>query len=103
MDWIQAHRIFLAIAKTGSFVGAAEQTATARATVSTTLAALERKLGCKLLVRNTRHVRLTAEGTVYRLRAQDWVDEWDRMQALFKPTAPHKEWCEWTCRSALPA
>lgn len=65
MDQIQAMRIFIRIVELGSFSRAAEKLQLPRATVSHTLKRLEQRLGVRLLVRTTRQVNITAEGTLY--------------------------------------
>lgn len=58
-------QIFLAVAETGSLTKASIATGTPQASISRQLAALEKHLGCKLLHRSTRAVKLSDEGTRY--------------------------------------
>ena len=60
--------IFVAVAETASFRGAAEALGVPRSTVSRKVAELERALGARLLLRSTRRVSLTEAGAAY-LRA----------------------------------
>lgn len=61
---------FVAIAEAGSFTGAAIATGTAQATLSRQLVALEKHLGCRLLQRSTRAVRMTEQGAIYLRHAR---------------------------------
>ncbi|MCU1597666.1 MAG: transcriptional regulator, LysR family [Glaciihabitans sp.] len=56
-------RHFLALASEGNFTRAAARESIVQSGLSSSIAALERDLGVLLYVRNTRPVRLTAEGT----------------------------------------
>jgi DNA-binding transcriptional LysR family regulator len=58
-------RTFARVAQCQSFSLAAEQTGVAQSVVSKHVAALERRLGMRLLSRTTRQVRLTPEGVTY--------------------------------------
>ena len=70
MDRFQAMRIFSRVARLGSFAGASIDLDLSRATVSESVAGLERHLGVKLLSRTTRRVTLTSEGSDYLERCQ---------------------------------
>ena len=65
MDHLQAMRTFVRVAELGSFSAAAQQLGVARSVVTRQVAALERQLGAKLMVRSTRRLALTAAGTTY--------------------------------------
>lgn len=65
MDRLQAMRTFVRVAELGSFSAAAQQLGVARSVVTRQVAALERQLGAKLMVRSTRRLALTAAGTAY--------------------------------------
>jgi DNA-binding transcriptional LysR family regulator len=65
MDRLQAMRTFVRVAELGSFSAAAQQLGVARSVVTRHVAALERQLGAKLMVRSTRRLALTAAGTAY--------------------------------------
>ncbi len=54
--------LFLSVAELGSFTQAAAVQGLPRSTLSRRIRALETALGCRLLERTTRHVRLTPEG-----------------------------------------
>lgn len=62
--------LFLAVADAGSFRGAAEVLAVTSSTVSRGVQRLEHHLGAALFLRDTRNLRLTDAGTVYRRHAQ---------------------------------
>lgn len=68
MGELESLRVFLAVAKQGSFAGAARQLAMTPASVTRTVAALEESLGVQLLIRTTRQVSLTGAGAVYAAR-----------------------------------
>jgi DNA-binding transcriptional LysR family regulator len=62
---LQAMSIFVRIVATGSLSAAAREFGLSTAVVSRRLAALEARLGARLLARTTRAVRLTDEGAAY--------------------------------------
>lgn len=66
MDKLRALHYFLAAVEEGSFSGAARRFDVSVPAVTKLVAALERELGAKLLDRNTRGLKLTARGDVYR-------------------------------------
>jgi len=70
MDRLQAMRIYGRVARLGSFAAAAADLSLSRATVSESVAALERYLGVRLLRRTTRRVAVTSEGSDYLERCQ---------------------------------
>ncbi|ENL3561288.1 LysR family transcriptional regulator [Yersinia enterocolitica] len=83
MDQIQAMRIFVRIVELGSFSRAAEKLQLPRATVSHTLKRLEQRLGVRLLVRTTRQVNITAEGTLYYHRCLQLLSAFEEADSLF--------------------
>lgn len=74
MGELESLRVFLAVAKLGSFARAARQLAMTPASVTRAVAALERRLGVQLLVRTTRQVSLTSAGAVYAARVAPLVE-----------------------------
>lgn len=97
-SWEGVHE-FVAVAETGSFTAAARKTGVSVAQVSRRVAALEERLGVKLLHRTTRKVLLSEAGLLYFEHCQDLVNGLElaelavtRMQSapkgLVKITAP---------------
>ena len=72
-------RVFLAVAKRGSFSRAAEQVGASQSAVSLAVQQLETELGVKLLDRTTRQVRLTGVGHSLVANASRLVGELDTM------------------------
>ena len=68
MDLRQIH-YFLAIARTGSFTGAAEELFVSQSSLSKQIIALERELGVQLFDRSRRKVALTDAGRTFRRHA----------------------------------
>lgn len=83
MDQIQAMRIFTRIVELGSFSRAAERLQLPRATVSNVLKRLEQRLGVRLLIRTTRQVQITSEGTLYYQRCLHLLDALEEADTLF--------------------
>jgi DNA-binding transcriptional LysR family regulator len=65
MDRLHLMSVFLAVAEEESFAGGARRLAMSAPAVTRAVAALEERLGVKLLNRTTRHVRLTEAGQRY--------------------------------------
>ena len=65
MDVLKSMRAFVAVADSASFAGAARLLRMSPPAVTRDVAALEERLGCKLLQRTTRSVRLTEAGRRY--------------------------------------
>jgi LysR family transcriptional regulator for bpeEF and oprC len=70
MDRFDQLRTFVRVADLGSFSRAADDLERSRALVSQQVAALERRLGARLLNRTTRRVGLTGEGVEYLQRVR---------------------------------
>jgi DNA-binding transcriptional LysR family regulator len=62
MDQLDSMRVFIAVAETGGFAPAARQLQRSPAAVTRAVAALEQRLGARLLQRTTRQMRLTEAG-----------------------------------------
>jgi DNA-binding transcriptional LysR family regulator len=80
---IDAVRMFVKVAELASFTRAAEHLGLSKGRVSTAVQGLEGELGCRLLQRSTRAVRLTADGEQFLARARAWVAEADELAAMF--------------------
>ena len=65
MDRIAAMQAFVRVVEAGSFSAVARELRTTQPSVSKRVAALEARLGVKLLARSTRHLSLTDEGRRY--------------------------------------
>ena len=68
MDRLTAMRVFVEVAHSGSFSATADKLDMSRAMVTRYVGALEQWLQARLLQRTTRHVRPTAEGSLYYQR-----------------------------------
>lgn len=89
MDQLNALRIFLRVAETGSFSAAARQMTLSKSAVSKQITALEDHLSVKLLYRTTRNVSLTEEGRVYAARVQPLVEELELADRSMSQTDGH--------------
>lgn len=74
--------LFARVVEAGSFSGAAERAGLPKSTVSRRVAALERRLGERLLQRTTRQIRLTELGESVLVHARELVSEVDGVLAL---------------------
>jgi|GEM_PF-58466 len=77
MDKLRAIRLFVKLAKLGSFTKVAEQTNTSKSMISKEIARLEDDLGARLLHRSTRNLQLTHVGEGYLQRAIEILDKLD--------------------------
>jgi len=77
IDQIAALRIFVRVARTGSFSRVAQELDLSQPTVSRTIADLEKKLGAVLVSRTTRAVTLTEAGSDYLASIQPILDALD--------------------------
>lgn len=81
MDRLHSMSVFIAVAEEESFAGGARRLAMSAPAVTRAVAALEGRLGVKLLDRTTRHVRVTEAGQRYledarrAIMAADEADE----------------------------
>ncbi|GID94479.1 LysR family transcriptional regulator [Amorphoplanes digitatis] len=75
-------RTLLAVADAGTFTDAAAVLGVSQATVSRSVAALERAFGARLVQRTTRHVALTATGTRIVAQARRIVEEVAHLQRI---------------------
>ncbi|MCU0654881.1 MAG: LysR family transcriptional regulator [Polyangiaceae bacterium] len=79
-----ALRVFVKVAELASFSRAAEHLGLSRARASIRIQELEASLGCLLLHRTTRAVRLTPDGEQLLPRARRLVAELDELSTLFQ-------------------
>lgn len=82
MDDLRHLGWFLEVAKAGSFSGAASKIGVATASVSQSIAKLERDLGVRLFNRNTRQIQLTTEGRMFLERVQEGLAKVNEAVAL---------------------
>ena len=65
MDKLSAMRTFVRVVESGSFSAVADELQATQSAISKQVAALEKELGAKLLIRTTRSLALTEEGARY--------------------------------------
>lgn len=65
MDQLYCMRVFVRVVEQGAFARAADDLGASRASVTTAITQLERRLGVRLLNRTTRRLSLTEEGRTY--------------------------------------
>jgi DNA-binding transcriptional LysR family regulator len=81
MDTLLSMKVFCQVVESGSFVTAAERLNLSTAMTSKHIMSLERHLGTRLLNRTSRHLSLTAAGTVYYDRCQEILDRLEMAEA----------------------
>jgi DNA-binding transcriptional LysR family regulator len=86
---VDAVRAFVAIAGFRSFTRAAESLDTTQGAISVKLKRLEDRLGCRLIERTPRAVRLSAQGAVFLGAARDFVAAHDRALAGLQAERRH--------------
>lgn len=77
MDRLAAMQTFVRVAEAGSFTAVASQMNVARSAVTRQIAALEARLGVKLMARSTRRLSLTSEGATYLEQCREILDRID--------------------------
>jgi DNA-binding transcriptional LysR family regulator len=77
MDHLGAMRIFVSVAKLGSFTEAARRLQLSPSVVTRSMAQLEDQLGLTLLLRTTRSLRLTEQGELYLESCQQILQDVD--------------------------
>ena len=80
---IRVLRYFLAVAREGNIAGAAAFLHLTQPTLSRQIRDLEEELGQTLLVRKSHGVALTAEGVLFRKRAEEILSMVDKTEAEF--------------------
>ncbi|HEY0463996.1 MAG TPA: LysR family transcriptional regulator [Polyangiaceae bacterium] len=76
-------RVFLKVAELGSFTRAGEHLGLSKARASIRIRELEAAIGCRLLHRSTRTVRLTTDGEQFLLRARRLLLDADELSSMF--------------------
>jgi DNA-binding transcriptional LysR family regulator len=82
MDRLESMRIFVAVAEARSFAGAARALRLSAPAATRAVAALEQRLGARLLHRTTRLVRVTEVGERYLADCQRLLAELDEAEAI---------------------
>ncbi len=72
---VEALRVFLDVARTGSFAAAARERNLEPSSISRAIAGLERSLGFRLFQRSTRRVALSEAGALYLAHVRTALDE----------------------------
>ncbi|MBV6792736.1 LysR family transcriptional regulator [Xanthomonas euvesicatoria] len=81
MDTLDAMRVFAAVAERSGFSAAAGALDRSTASVTRQIAALEQRLGTRLLNRTTRRVSLTSAGSAYYQRCLQLLADLDDLEA----------------------
>jgi DNA-binding transcriptional LysR family regulator len=81
MNQLQAMRVFLHVAESGSFGSAAQQMNLSNAVITRYVALLEEHLGARLLNRTTRRFSLTDVGAEYSANCRQIIDQLDSLDA----------------------
>lgn len=76
-------RYFLAVAREGNISRAADFLHVTQPTLSRQIKDLEEELGCRLFIRNSHSISLTAEGMMLRKRAEEIVELAEKTKADF--------------------
>ncbi|WP_437882051.1 LysR family transcriptional regulator [Pseudomonas sp. LRF_L74] len=77
MDRALEMQVFCSVIDKGSFIAASEPLGLSKAAVSRHVAALEERLGVRLLQRTTRRIALTEEGRLFHQRAREVLELMD--------------------------
>jgi DNA-binding transcriptional LysR family regulator len=88
MDRTEEWRVFVAVAGRRSFIGAARDLRRSPQAVTRAVAALEQRLGARLLNRTTRSVSVTSEGERYLERGRRVLAELDALESPSDARAP---------------
>ena len=90
MDQLTAIRTFTRVVQTGSFSAVARELGVGQSSVSNRVAALETKLGTRLLARTSRKLKLTETGADYYERCLPILIELDEAEsAVSSMTCPY--------------
>jgi DNA-binding transcriptional LysR family regulator len=80
VDTLTSIKVFRQVVESGSFVKASEQLSLSAAMVSKHVTQIEKRLGVRLLMRNSRTLSLTAAGKVYFERCKTILDDLERTE-----------------------
>jgi DNA-binding transcriptional LysR family regulator len=80
MDQLREMEALVRVARSQSFTSAARQLNVSRSTVTKIIAALEKRLGIRLLKRSTHHISLTPAGEIYVREASDIIERVERLR-----------------------
>ncbi|MBA4741601.1 MAG: LysR family transcriptional regulator [Azoarcus sp.] len=83
MDRFQAMQVFARVVEANSFTRAADSLGMPRATVTTTIQNLEKRLHVRLLNRTTRKISLTPDGSAYYERCVSILADLEEAEASF--------------------
>ena len=81
-------KVFMTVAKAGSFTKAAAALNISQPAVSQHISELERATGVKLFERLHGEIRLTEPGKIFQIRAKEILDSYSTASALFSPFDP---------------
>lgn len=84
MDRIDQLGVFTRVAEMRSFTRAAATLGLPRSTVSTAVQQLEKRVGARLLARNTRNVALTQDGEMFYERCLQLLADMDETEGMFQ-------------------
>ena len=82
MDRIDGFRMFIRVVEAGSFSKAARDLGVTQPTVTRQVAALESRLGARLLNRNTRRLSVTELGQLYYEKSKVLLDTYEETENL---------------------
>lgn len=89
---LDALRLFVRVARRGSFSAAARELGAPQSTVSRTIAALEREIGASLLARTTRVVTLTEAGVDFLARVEAILGDLDEAEHAARGSGELRGW-----------
>lgn len=81
---LETVRTFVSVAELGSYTRASEHLGISKARASIRVRELEEELGCALLLRTTRAVRLSEDGAQFLPRARRWLRDADELTSMFQ-------------------
>ena len=91
MDLIQSMEIYRRVVEAGSFSAVAKEQSLSQPSISKHIAALEKRLGIKLLNRSTRQLNLTEAGANYYRHCLQILEEIEKAEAHIRQTQLHPQ------------